>query len=403
MWVLMLLIVQGFNIVPSALFNKINGNQQEILVVLVIVIYFVLHDKLKIRITRTDYFAKLIIAFVGYYFLELFVSSIRNGQGILNAFIASNFYLTILIYFICLDFYAQKGRDSFYKILIIFSCIKVALCWLQYILAFKGIYFMSEGVMAIRFGTIRLYNMGDTFNCLGIIVAFAYLVGDKKHDKNRYVYILLCVFGFLGMLLISKGRLQLLALCAGVYSVIYSKNKKKKKMLLYLVLLMIALAVFLQSSIGKTYIESISNPDTDTLGIRSREIAYYNNQTKEHLLLGVGFIRDNGDKMSDYLKGPAHQYSRTDVGLVGVANALGLVGAAWYVTVTFLMLKRLKKIKQQLPDDEYRILLGFVVNSIFCIPTVIWFNPYGVTAFGILMSLIESRYRELMKNRISQG
>lgn len=400
-WCIILLLVQFFNIIPSEAFNRICGNQQEILVVVMIAIYYLVKRRVA-RIQASDIFGRMIILFVLYYFVELVVSAVRNGQGIINAFIASNFYLTIFFYFICSEFCLKKGKEKFFQILIILSAIRIALCWLQYILVSSGIIFMSSAVISVRFGSIRLYNFADALNCLGIIVAFAFWMEKYKSRKYGLLCLFICIFGFLGMLIVSKGRLQMLALCVAIYMIIYAKYHNRAKIFLYIGIILIAVVVFLQTPLGETYLDSITNIETDTLSVRGRELEYYNSQTKEHLLLGVGFIRDNGDAMSDYLTGPVHQYSRTDIGIFGVANSLGLIGVAWYIITSMICAQKIYRIGKRKRDVGYYVLVGMFVYSIFCIPTVILFNAYGVTSYAIILALVEAGYRLAIKTDCKQ-
>jgi len=397
MWILMLLQVKFFWLIPTNIFYSINSNQQQILMVCVLFVAIIYYKTrpLTYGVKSTKLY---IYFFVLYYFVELLVSSVRNGQGIVNAFIASNFYLIILLYFFLIYFLQRKSIDEFYDIIVVISAINIIVCWLQYIFARKGIIFTKIDLSTLRFGTLRIGAIAETVTSLGIYIAMSRFL--NKNKKNFY-YFMVFILGILGHLFVSKGRMSIFALIFGCIVYFLSKYKKyAKKILTFIFVLSIITMLFFSSSIGNIYIKSLTDKETDTGSIRAREIDYYNSQTLKNPILGVGFIRDIGDEASNMLKGPAHQYSRTDVGIWGLANATGLVGVIWYLLLTINLIKKLIFISKQSIGEDYYILLAYMVFRLIYIPTMIFMNPFSITSEAIIIALIDYVYLRSKKDYV---
>lgn len=398
---LLLLQVKMFYLLPFQAFYSINSNQQQILMVAIIFISIVL-DKFRVMYWGRASFGRAIVYFLIYYIIELFISALKNGQGLIDAFIASNFYLVILMYFVLIRYFKNVELDNFWNLVVCISAMNIMVCWLQYLLSFKNIVF-SHMNMGTRFGTTRIADMGETLTCFGIIICVALFVHSEDR-KKRIGYFVVAFGGILGNLLVNKGRMTLVALFVAVCAMCIAKYKKNlAKVLFVIALVIIAVIIFLQTPIGKVYMNSFNLVETDTVSVRNREMAYYNEQTTANLgnfLIGVGFIRDDAAEKTLYLRGPARAYSRTDIGIWGLANGLGIVGVIWYLVVTLMIIKKVVVIARGKNQGNYLITLGLLVFSIMYIPTMIMMNPFSITTFTILLAIVDRQYLEL-SNRVS--
>lgn len=384
---LLILQVKCFWILPIKGFYSVNSNQQQILMVLLIIFAIIrLEGRPLKQGTRSSKI--LILFFIIYYLIELFISAIKNGQGLLDAFIASNFYLIILGYFIWMYYMRTRNQEKFYNIVLIVSTLNIMICWIQYLLSFKGIYFTQMNFMNLRFGSLRIGDIAETMTCFGLIICVVYFL-NNNNDK-KWIYLVIAVIGVLGNIIVSKGRITMIAVFSSISVILISKYKRNILKIMTTIFIIIALFfAFLQTDVGHTYLSSITASETDTGSIRVREMKFYNEQTKENLLLGVGFIRDKGDDMLAYLKGPTRQYSRTDIGIWGVANALGMIGVIWYIILNIDMFRKIFLISKYKRDKHYLIIIGLMTFSLIYIPTMIMMNPYSITTLSILMAIID--------------
>lgn len=386
---ILLLQVKFFYLLPISSFYSINSNQQQILMVVIVVIG-ILPIIIAPRLYKMGSFSVFIKIFIIYYLFELVFSAFKTSQGLLDSLISSDFYLMLLFYFFVLSYITKGSRERFYKIIISVSSINIIICWLQYILSFRGIYFTQLNVDNMRFGSIRIPDMGETMTCAGILLCL--ILSLDKNKKKRWLYFCIVFIGILGNLFVSKGRITLIALfISGCIIFILKYKKNMARIIAIIITIILALIIFFQTPMGNSYLNSMDDKTTDTGSVRSREIDYYNNQTKDNLIFGVGFIRDKGetDNMSNYLKGPAHQYSRTDIGIWGLANTLGLVGVLWYIVVNLNLLKKIAWLSHEKQNNHYLVIVGLTIFSIIYIPTMIMLNPYSITVFSILLALVD--------------
>lgn len=388
--ILLLLQVKFFYLLPFEQFYNINSNQQQILMVIVSLVTILFTDLRPITKLKTNKFKLAILFFLIYYLLELVYSAIKNGQGILNAFVASNFYLMILTFFIFSYYIQEYGIRKFNNWVLVISLLNIIVCWLQFFLGSHGIFITKISTDSIRFGTIRISDMSETVTCLGILIAssrFAFIRG-----KNRWKYFLMMLLGIIGNLIVSKGRITIIALIVSM-TVIFLIERRGKllQILFFLLLSLVCIAGFFNTPIGRLYYSSLDSVETDTASIRQREYSYYNLQTKSstsNFLFGVGFIRDNGDGMSVYMKGPTHDYSRSDIGINGIANAIGLIGAIWYIILLFRCGIYIYMSRKNVSKCTYSIIVSFFIFQLIYIPTMATLNPFSITSFTILLSFV---------------
>ncbi len=389
--IILLLQVKVFYVIPSSAFYSINGNQQQILMVLVLLLGLITLKLRPIIYEHKGIFGRSISAFLLYYVFELFYSSIKNGQGLAAAFISSNFYLMILFYYVLAYYFKKYGTKSFFNAVLVVSMLNILACWGQYILAKKGIAILHMPLEAVRFGSLRIYDMAETVTCFGIMLAYARFINSKS--KTRWRFLILTILGVFGNLIVAKGRVTILAVAVGMAAITLVKFRKNIiKVSFAIILIILSIFVFFQTPVGKTYYDSLSAVETDTGSVRIREKDYYNDQTTSSIsnfITGVGFIRDNGDAMSDYLKGPVHQYSRTDVGIFGLANTLGIIGVIWYILQIIKCVYYTIINRQRGSELLLCAVTGLLIFNIIYIPTMITFNPFSITVFTILLGLVQ--------------
>lgn len=402
---LLLLQVKFFYLIPFSPFYIINDNQQQILMVLIVIITILCTNFRPINNLKNNNFKFEIILFLIYYAILLIYSSIRNGQGFVSAFIASNFYLMILGYFVFAYYIQTEGLRKFDDKVLVIATLNILAGWLQFFLVSHGVSIMKASSNTVRFGTIRVLNMSETLTCFGILIAFSRFLFTKS--PNRYKYLLITILGFIGNVLVSKVRGTIIALFLGMVVLLFIKYRNKPlHNLIVLVFIAITVVAFFKTPIGQNYSSSLSNSDTDTISIRQREFKYYDEQTTSSInnfILGTGFIRDNGDVMSMYLKGPAHVYSRTDIGLLGIANAIGILGVIWYLCTLLkcgINLCKILRISSNI-DEAASLIFSLFIFQVAYLPTMATFNPFSITTFVILMSttnfLIGKRYHVTSK------
>lgn len=388
---LLVLQVKCFYLIPFPFFYSINGNQQQVLMVILVIVTLIVTNLRPFYKGGLFIFNKEILFFVLYYVFELVYSTLKNKQGVMNAFSASNFYLMIMSFYIFNYYISIKGIKKFNDIIIGVAMANIVICWIQYVLAAHGIVFTKMQLSGTRFDSIRIADMSETITCLGIILATSRWMFGSSAKKNKYF--IMSLLGILGNLIVSKGRISIISLVTAFVLMLLVKYKKNMLSIGAVLCATAAVVIlFFRTPLGEKYITSFSSDESDTATIRNREYDYYLNQSKESIsnfIFGVGFIRDTGDEASNYLKGPVHQYSRTDIGIVGVLNAIGIIGCIWYSCLLLKSIIVLLRRRKWLDGQTYAFILAFISFHLIYLPTMATLNPFSITSFVILLCYIQ--------------
>lgn len=385
---LLLLQEKCFYLIPFGWFYVINSNQQQIIMVLISIFSFILM-LLMHKIKQTKFAFIALLAFLSCYIATFVYSVSANRQSILDVFISSNYFLMIFAFPLFFSIIREEGIVSFLRKIIFLSFVNIIVCWLQYIGAGFGIVFTRMNLDGNRFGALRVWDMSETLTCVGIIVSLIFFL--YMETKERYLYLFIYVLGFLGNVFVSKGRIVLIGiLLSSVFIVLYKFKKNAISFLIVFILVLAFLWMLPSTGIGKMYFSSFGQVETDTASIRLREYEYYWRQICSNPIWGNGFIRDNGDSAAVILRGPTAQYSRTDVGLIGVWNTIGLVGVLWFLLMHMRFIYILLKRWFYLSSFDKSILVSLFVFSIVLMPTMAMFSPFSITTFIIIFAIFEN-------------
>lgn len=385
---LLLLQEKCYYLIPFSWFYVVNGNQQQIVMVLIsISSFFLMLLMHKIKQTKFAFIA-LSVFFCCY--IAAFAHSVNtNRQSILDIFISSNYFLMIFAFPLVFFVIREKGIISFLKEIIFLSFINVIVCWLQYIGAGFGFIFTKMNLEGSRFGALRIWDMSETLTCVGVIASFALFL--YMETKERYMYLFIYILGLLGNVFVSKGRIVLIGiLLPSIFIALYKFKRNAISFFIVFIAILILLWTIPSTSIGKMYFSSFGQVETDTASIRMREYNYYWKQIYSNPIWGGGFIRDNGDSASIILRGPTAQYSRTDVGLIGVWNTIGLSGILWFLLVHVRFLYVLLNRWSYFSSFDRSILVSLLVFSIVLMPTMAMFSPFSITTFIIIFAIFEN-------------
>lgn len=390
--ILLLLQEKCFYLIPWNVFYSINSNQQQILMVIVTIISFVIicasHQHLYFF---NDRFVCLFLSFFLCWYIISFVHSAKiNNQSLLNVFISSNYLLIVLIVPICFDVILSKGLCAFLKVIIFVAAINIVVCWVQFFSAGFGFVFTHIKLDGSRFGSIRIWDMSETLTCLGILASLVFFLFSSDSFKKKRIYLFVYALGFLGNIFVAKGRVALIGLIVCSLLIILCRYGKSPISLFFCVCVCIFLVwSAFTSDIGQQYLGSFNQTDTDTASVRIREYNYYWQQIIKDPFWGTGYIRDNGDAASVILRGPTGKYSRTDVGIIGVWDAIGLPGLFCFLLLNCRCILIFFKKWISLSGFERSVLLSFFIFSLILMPTMAFFAPFSITSFMIIWTIFE--------------
>lgn len=377
----LLLQVQFFKIVPFEFFYVLNYNQQQILMLGVVIIYFTYNKFTPFRIKRNR---AIILLFVFWVLFEFLWSNYTYKQGLLNAFVAGNSYLLCLSYFMFAHYIQLYKYEKVFNYSVIIASINTFICWVQY-LFYGKINIMYNIGDDMRFGSIRISAISGSLSILVVIYLFYKFISSSKTNFFEKITF---VFTVLGILIVGKGRAVIIALFISIIIMTIHKNYKDSiKMYLVFITIFIFGIGFINSSLGETYLSSVNiGTSTDTLSIRGKEMTYYNDQTIEHPIVGMGFIRDIPDNNNILLKGYTGQWSRSDIGFLGFANTFGVIAAI----VLFLFLMYQLKIILAIKAPISNFLIGYSIYILILFITISLVGPWNLSINTLFLALISN-------------
>ena len=377
---------------PSSI-EQLNNAHQKIIIIS-IVIFTILLFGYRLFSQKHLIFGVIVLVFGGIYIIELLVSYTIHDQGIVNAFVSSNYYLMPLGYFIY-SYYFRKSNEleSFKEIVINFTIILCILFTLQYILINFNIKFLNIDFEQMRFGRLRIYEAGNYFINLGILFSFSYILENKGSIKKVWKYILAVLLGLYSIVFISKGRIGLIIIIISMIGMVtYKYRKKIKKLIIATIAISIIILGFLRTDIAQTYIQQSKTIDASVTN-RTNAINMYINQIKSNPIFGMGFIRDmDGSESTFLLRGPRGTYTRTDVGLIGFTNCFGIVGLVWYITFIYIILLYMYRIRNVFKLDGYLDLIGIFIMIILSSGSLIIMDASRIFLVPIFTAMIDYLY-----------
>lgn len=375
----------SFKLLPNFIF-RINSNQQIFLSIIIIFIMIVINKSCLLY--KQDLFRTCILIFYISSMLSMFYTLFALNQSFWDTLIAGNYILGLIAYF-PISYYLRNGGYFFIrKVIMVVTLVGLIIFLIQYILYSKNILIVSINEDDMRYGSFYISDLGNIIYTLGIFFYLEEYISTKK-IKFFFIFFL----GMVEIIYVNKGRMLIVTfvLCCTTYILLkYRKNFSKLPLILISILVLFVL--FLNSGFGETLIKSFDsgtgNVHRDTYSVRINEIDYYIASTKKSVFLGLGFLRDKtGSYFEFLLRGPTLQYSRTDVGIIGLYNTLGILGVLIYsLLVIKLFIFTKLKWKWILCNDKY-IYIIVTLLILFYSPTLIMTDPQRIVSFGLILAL----------------
>ena len=391
--ILLLLLweIKFFYLIPFPSFiSQLNNEHQKIIIVLIVIFTILCVGRILFSQSKLI-FASLVFIFLGMYLIEFISSYFTYNQGMLNVFIASNYYLIPFAYFIY-SYYLRKTDDIelFKELIINIGFVLCILFLLQYILIKFNIRFLQINFEHLRYGELRIYEAGSSFINLALIFAMSKLL---NYDKNKYKlkkYIMFILLAIFNIIFIAKGRMGLVIIVISLVSMILYKYRKHiVKLAISMVTIFILIACFVQTDVAQRYINESKVIDASYTN-RMGAINMYVEQIKENPIFGMGCIRDmEGSPATYLLRGYRGTYTRTDVGIIGFTNCFGIFGLLWYMILLLSSIAYIVKIKKNIKYKTSTELIGMFVLIILSSGSLIVMDSGRIFMLPIFMSIID--------------
>lgn len=303
-------------------------------------------------------YLKLGVVLVLIIVIEVILTYIRIKQPIILIIKEGFYYIVPIICYLTFLQYKNKGSLKQHADMIVgFSLVCSAIAIVSFLLfnLFQlDILNLRAAGIVIRNGTIR-FQVGGAVMLTGIIISFTRILG-KTNSRLDFINV---IAGMFHIIAIYKTRTVIfyMLVTVAIYILMQKRfNKLLRGLIILAIIVLMVLAVVSTDTIN-TSIAGYLNADAGVL-MRYRAIEFYMNQFYEHPIFGMGLISSstsiNGWQL---LYGPEGRFYRSDVGIIGVLNALGIVGLIWVIYFFTIIYKALKSKK-----DGYALMIKSITN-----------------------------------------
>ena len=291
------------------------------------------------RVRLSFRFAPQILCFLALMLLEIPVTWLIVRQPIhLIAKEAVYYFVPPLCFFALLQYPEIRQRDflpRLLRLIVLFSIVSSAVALIAfslYSLAEINLLQVTVTSALIRNGSIRL-KVGGIVLYTGLIISMVRVL-ERNAGRADAVNLIL---GLIHVVFVSKTRTVVLYLAAVFFLVMMTEKKTHwlvKLLFLFLSAALLIFAFILSDSLTPA-LYSYLYGDAGFV-VRLRAISHYWEQFLAHPLTGIGLISSSKSIAGwQLLYGPAGQYYRSDVGLIGLINEFGLLGLIWSLWFLF--------------------------------------------------------------------
>lgn len=259
------------------------------------------------------------------------------GQPFMFGFRPQRFFiLTSLLYFPLKRMIECDSQNitRIKNLLISLGTIELILYIFQYLLINKVV-FLSMRVSS-RFGEVRL-----PFESLLLLLYPFIVLNELLNKRNVKRNSILLALSFIYIVVVLKTRMVMFGMVGVITFLILIYRSGASKKIYIIFLLFIVGIIGVNTSIGQSYIQSISSEnrsiDPNTL-IRKEAQKFYITETAKSPITGRGYVNilyNDAVIISKYNKG----YYFNDNGIIGFYYLYGLIGIGWLLIMFFKLSK----------------------------------------------------------------
>ena len=294
---------------------------------ILVAVVIVIREDYKIRFSKKEYsfaIALLLISLIELWTTKKIVSSYSNILMITEAFP----YIAVSVELFVFTRLVKSRSDLEWLELLLekFSFALNCVAIVQFIL-FPIVKFLPLDGVLYRNGLPRIYVGGAVIPSIGMLISLC-AVFQKKHRRCAYLNI---VAFFIVRIVVTQARSETLILIALILIGILNVYKPLRyvRSLIYLILGMAILGILILGDIQLAQ-SSLYNRDYSIM-VRFDGINFFWKKFLEYPIFGMGFLSLTSDKNSvaytllSNVRG--YRYHRSDVGIFGLLNTFGIVGA----------------------------------------------------------------------------
>lgn len=305
-------------------------------------------------------------------------------------------YLTLSVLMLYVLAYYQEHIEpiDYLKNIIVSAALAVSIISVAQVYLYKfGIIFLDVGTVTtndIRNGTLR-FRLGQGIVPFALYITLLEAIYEPRNRIKNLIFSLI----YISCLSYAvKTRSLNLCIIITLYLILLFYLKKRTTKVLLIMIGATSLALLIKTGTLYDYFTGLSK-DVG-VNMRFNTIRFFWNEFLEHPILGMGYIKAStaSPRLLTLLMGPLYYgkyryYYRSDVGIVGMLNENGIVGALWYAMALFILFKQsiyLYKKKAR----KYTWCIAATLHITLCSINLIFTN--SIPLFVLIMALINHYY-----------
>ena len=385
-----------FNLFKSKFIDFFMGTQNKRLVsvlVLVTAFFYVVIKKEKSFYQEISKFAcKYICALIFFVLIEIVYTSLFfDLQPVYTTINQSLPFFIILLYFpLIRKLVNDRGTKKIFNILNIVALINYLLAFMQaYIYMESGHIFLNYDFIWIRNGRPRIgFGVWG-----GIMIIYNFYQGffGKDFRKKTIKYIFIFLFGIIVLFLYQQTRAMTMAIILSMTTICLFGKKNMNKIIKSVAFIFIGSIFILGTGYINRVVDSIFELTSESTYNRTYAIEHYAQIFEKYPFFGTGFTTE--EHYFSMIRGSLGIAYIDDVGIIGIATSLGMVGV-FFVVVFVLRLSYIAYRLSLYRDPDASLFWACVVYLFATMPTLIIFNPQRIILVPILLSIFEYKYFE---------
>ena len=356
-----------------------------------------------------DFFSKTLLFSIPLCFLSAYAATRTYNQPFILGISSQHLWMgPIFLYFALKTLFKVNiiTIDRFFKSLKKIVFIYSLVCILQY--------FLKDIVTFTYVITDERYNWSRYFFSITYLVFYAGVELDKYFKYKNISSNITSLIYIGGVLFISgvvtKGRMGTTTFIVTLVVCILLRRKFNYKKLILIVIGIMAIGMFLSTSIGEDILNIIKGNESvaDTGTVRTLGKSYYLNLLLKDtftFLIGCGSPNVNWNLAQQIvnplagLGGTARLYL-SDVGILSPFVMYGFIGILWWITIIIVCIKRSWKIFKEYNETVY---LQFAILEIIKCTTLVPELFNSQILFIFYLALLENKYIKIKINKIKKN
>lgn len=198
---------------------------------------------------------------------------------------------------------------------------------------------------------------------------------------------------------VGMGRMQILALGLGIFSMWYFRERRKDNQVYITVILITSIVLVLSLGGAEWIIDSFSTTGSKGMSTltRIKAIGYFSGYVKDHLLLGFSMIAPYREDLIQIARGPEETAFFDDLGFLGFFFQYGLTSIWFYAVPMIRMTVIAVRLLLNRAGSYYLLTWGMYVYVMASSVTMCIMDTQRAFMFAVMLAMFEYLYKQWKK------